>query len=64
MPVGDAEGMAATLGEVLDELSDGPPEPVPREAWSRWETGSAVEGFHDLFRKVWYDDATSRHSRS
>lgn len=64
VPVGDAEGMAATFGEVLDELSERPPAPVPREAWARWETGSATEGFHDLFRKVWHDDATSRHSRS
>ena len=60
VPVGDPAALAAALEDVLDH----PPPPAPREAWGRYEAEQATGALHDLLRKVWRDDATSRHSRS
>jgi glycosyltransferase involved in cell wall biosynthesis len=58
--VGDADALAGAIDDVLAR----PQPPAPREAWARWEAGSAVRAYHDLLRAVWRDDTTSRQSRS
>jgi glycosyltransferase involved in cell wall biosynthesis len=60
VPVADPTALAATLGDVLDH----PSPPPPRETWERYDVEGATFALHDLLRKAWRDDATSRHRRS
>lgn len=60
VPVGDSSALA----DAIDATLTRPLAPAPREAWERYEVHRAAGDLHDLLRKLWREDATSRHSRS